>query len=54
MWDAYFFKLTEMILYLYSVCNVCNTNMRIYFYKQIRFSVMVSMEYKFANANVQG
>ena len=49
-----FIKLIEMVLYLYSVCNVCNKNMRIYIYKQIRFSVIVSVEYKSANANVQG
>ena len=49
-----FIKLTEMVLYLYSVCNVCNKNMRINIYKQIRFSVIVSVEYKSANANVQG
>ena len=40
-----------MVHYLYSVCNVCNKNMRIYIYKQIRFSVIVSVEYKSANAN---
>ena len=33
-----------MGLYLYNVCNVCNKNMRIYIYKQIRFSVIVSVE----------
>ena len=49
-----FIKLTEMVLYLYSVCNVCNKNMRIYIYEQRRFSVIVSVEYKSANANVQG
>ena len=41
-----FIKLTEMVLYLYSVGNVCNKNVRIYIYKQIRFSVIVSVEYK--------
>ena len=46
-----FIKLTYMGLYLY---NVCNKNMRIYIYKQIRFSVIVSVEYKSANINVQG
>ena len=50
----HFIKLTEMVLYLYSVCNVCNKNMRIYIYKQIRFSVIVSVKYISANANVQG
>ena len=49
-----FFKLTYMGLYLYNVCNVCNKNMRIYIYKQIRFSVIVSLEYKSANINLQG
>ena len=43
-----------MVLYLYNVCNVCNKNMRIYIYKRIRFSVIVSVEYKSANTNVQG
>ena len=42
-----------MVLYLDNVCNVCNKNMRIYIYKQIRFSVIVSVEYKSANTNVQ-
>ena len=46
-----FIKLTYMGLYLY---NVCNKNMRIYIYKQIRLSVIVSVEYKSANINVQG
>ena len=46
-------KLILMVHYLYNVCNVCNKNMRIYIYKQIRFSVIVSVEYKSANANVQ-
>ena len=46
-----FIKLTYMGLYLY---NVCNKNMRIYIDKQIRFSVIVSVEYKSANINVQG
>ena len=50
-----FIKLIYMGLYLYNVCNVCNKNMRIYIYKQIRFSVIVSVEYKkSANINVQG
>ena len=49
-----FIMLTYMGLYLYNVCNVCNKNMRIYIYKPIRFSVIVSVEYKFANTNVQG
>ena len=49
-----FVKLTYMDLYLYNVCNVCNKNMQIYIYKQIRFSVVVSVEYKSANINVQG
>ena len=52
-----FIKLTYIGLYLYNVCNVCNVcnkNMRIYIYKQIRFSVIVSVEYKSANINVQG
>ena len=40
-----------MVPYLY---NVCNKNMRIYIYKQIRFSVIDSVEYKSANTNVQG
>ena len=48
-----FIKLTYMGLYLYKVCNICNKNMRIYIYKQIRFSVIVSVEYKSANINVQ-
>ena len=47
-------KLTYMGLYLYNICNVCNKNMQIYIYKQIRFSVIVSVEYKSANINVQG
>ena len=46
-----FIKLTYMGLYLY---NVCNKNMQIYIDKQIRFSVIVSVEYKSANINVQG
>ena len=49
-----FIKLIYMGLYLYNVCNVCNKNMRIYIYKQIRLSVIVSVEYKSANINVQG
>ena len=44
-----FIMLTYMGLYLY---NVCNKNMRIYIYKPIRFSVIVSVEYKSANTNV--
>ena len=47
-------KFKWMFLYLYNVCNVCNKNMRINIYKQIRFSVIVSVEYKSANTNVQG
>ena len=47
-------KLTYIGLYLYNVCNVCNKNMWIYIYKQIRFLVIVSVEYKSANINVQG
>ena len=43
-----------MVLYLYNICNVCNKNMRIYIYKQIGFSVIVSVEYQSANTNVQG
>ena len=39
------------ITYLY---NVCNKNMRIYIYKQIRFSIIISVEYNSANTNVQG
>ena len=49
-----FINLTEIVLYLYNIRNVCNKNMRIYIYKQIRFSVIVSVEYKSANTNVQG
>ena len=49
-----FIKLTYMGLYLYNVCNLCNKNMRIYIYKQIKFSVIVFVEYKSANINVQG
>ena len=49
-----FINLTYMGLYLYNVCNVCNKNMRIYINKQIRFLVIVSVEYKSANINVQG
>ena len=44
-------KLIQMIL---NMCNVCNKNMRIYIYKQIRVSVIESVEYKAANTNVQG
>ena len=43
-----------MVLYLYNICNVCEKNMRIYIYKHIRFSVIVSVDYKSANTNVQG
>ena len=46
-----FIMFTYMGLYLY---NVCNKNMRFYIYKPIRFSVIVSVEYKSANTNVQG
>ena len=46
-----FIKLTWMVL---SLCNVCNKNVRIYIYKQIRVSVIVSVDYKAANTNVQG
>ena len=46
-----FIKLIQLIL---NMCNVCNKNMRIYIYKQIRVSVIVSVEYKAANTNVQG
>ena len=49
-----FIKLTYIGLYLYNVCNASNKNLRIYIYKQIRFSVIVSVEYKSANINVQG
>ena len=37
-------------------CNIYNKNMRIYIYmyKQIRFSVIVSVEYKARNTNVKG
>ena len=34
--------------------NICNRNMQIYIYKQIRVSVIVSVDYKAANTNVQG
>ena len=37
-----------------NLCNVYNKNMRIYIYKQIRVSVIVSVDYKDANPNVQG
>ena len=37
-----------------NLCNVCNKNMQIYIYKQIRFSVIVSVDYKAENTNVQG
>ena len=49
-----FIKLTYMGLYLYNICNVCKKNMRVYIYKQTRFSVIVSVEYKTENINVQG
>ena len=39
---------------VFSLCNVCNKNMRIYIYKQIRVSVIASVDYKAANTNVQG
>ena len=37
-----------------NLCNVYNKNMRIYIYKQIRVSVIVTVDYKAANTNVQG
>ena len=37
-----------------NLCNVCNKNMRIYIYKQKRVSVIVSVDYKAANTNMQG
>ena len=37
-----------------NLCNVCNKNMRIYIYKQIRVSVIVSVDYKATITNVQG
>ena len=37
-----------------NLCNVYNKNMQIYIYKQIRVSVIVSVDYKAANTNVQG
>ena len=37
-----------------NLCNICNNNMQIYIYKQIRVSVIVSVDYKAANTNVQG
>ena len=37
-----------------NLCNVCNKNMQIYIYKQIWVSVIVSVDYKAANTNVQG
>ena len=43
-----------MVFYLYNIYNVCNKNMRIYIYKQIRFSVIVSVDYKSANIRLQG
>ena len=46
-----FIKLTYMV---FNLCNVCNINMRIYINKQIRVSVIVSVDYKAANTNVQG
>ena len=49
-----FIKLTYMGLCLNNVYNVCNKNMRIYKYKQIWFSVIVSVDNKSANINLQG
>ena len=46
-----FIKLTKMVL---NLCNVCNKNVRIYIYKQIRFFGIVSVDYKAANTNVKG
>ena len=46
-----FIKLTKMVL---NLCNVCNKNVRIYIYKQIRVFVIVSVDYKAANTNVKG
>ena len=37
-----------------NLCNICNKNMQIYIYKQIRVSVIVSVDCKAANTNVQG
>ena len=37
-----------------NLCNVCNKNMRINIYKQIKVSVIVSVDFKAANTNVQG
>ena len=37
-----------------NLCNVCNKNLRIYIYKQIRVSVILSVDYKAANTDVQG
>ena len=37
-----------------NLCNVCNKRMRIYVYKEIRVSVIVSEDNKAANTNVQG
>ena len=37
-----------------NLCNVYNKNMRIYIYKQIRVSVIVTVDYKAANTNMQG
>ena len=39
---------------VFNLCNVCNKNMRIYIYKQIRVSVIVTVDYKAANTYVQG
>ena len=39
---------------VFNLCNVCNINMRIYINKQIRVSVIVSVDYKAANTDVQG
>ena len=46
-----FIKFTYMV---FNLCNVCNINIRIYINKQIRVSVIVSVDYKAANTNVQG
>ena len=43
-----------MVLYLYNICNECNKHIRIYIYKQIRVSLIVSVEFKTANINVKG
>ena len=41
-----------MVLYLYYE-HVTYKNIRIHVYKRLRFSVIVSVEYKSANTNVQ-